>query len=105
MNNYLIPANTKKGTLIFGLFRKIDIIIFGTGIGITILALLIFQNFLVSTAATITCIAPAIITGLLVTPVPYYHNIMNVLIECYEFLSTRQKFIWKGWCISDGSEK
>ena len=35
MGRYLIPANTKKGTLIFGLFREGDLIIFGIGIGIT----------------------------------------------------------------------
>ena len=31
MNNYLIPANTKKSQLSFGLFNKVDLIILGIG--------------------------------------------------------------------------
>ena len=38
MKNYLIPANTKKSQLFFGLFNKYDLILFGTGIGISIAA-------------------------------------------------------------------
>ena len=33
-NTYLIPANTKKSMLIFGVFNTVDMIIFGVGIGI-----------------------------------------------------------------------
>ena len=44
-NNYLIPANANRGKLIMGLFRGIDFAIFGTGCGVTLLGLLIFQNF------------------------------------------------------------
>ncbi|MEG1495162.1 MAG: hypothetical protein RR406_02565 [Bacilli bacterium] len=105
MNNYLIPANTKRGTLIFGMFRPADLIIFGIGIGTTFLAIMIFQNLMNSTAITVACIAPAVISGVLVAPVPYYHNVLNVLVETYEFFTTRQKLIWKGWCYLDGTEK
>ena len=105
MNNYLIPANTKKGTLIFGLFRPIDLGIFGTGVGVTLIAILIFQNQLTSTAITVACLAPALICTILIAPVPYYHNVLNVLVEAYEFLTTRQRLIWKGWCYLDGKDK
>ncbi len=102
---YIIPANTKRGNLIFSIFRPIDLIIFGVGVGITFIAILIFQNSLSSTGLTVACIAPAIISAILVAPVPYYHNVMNVLIEGYEFFTTRQRLIWKGWCYLDGNKK
>ncbi len=102
---YLIPANTKRGTLIFGLFRPIDLGIFGTGVGITLLAILIFQNQLSNTMVAVACLAPALVCGLLVAPVPYYHNVLNVLVETYEFITTRQRLYWKGWCYLDGKDK
>ena len=36
---YLIPANTKKGQLIFGAFTMPDLILLGIGVGFTILLL------------------------------------------------------------------
>ncbi len=97
--NYLIPTNTKKSLLIFGLFTTFDLILFGTGIGITILLLMIVQaNSLLT--ATID-LAPAVITGFLVLPVPNYHNIRTVIQEIYRFYTIREKFVWKGWCVKD----
>ena len=55
-------------------------------------------------AVAIIAILPALITGLLVFPVPNYHNTLTVLIDLWEFLTTRQKFIWKGWCVKDGEK-
>ena len=43
-NGYLVPANAKKGTLIFNLFRPFDLILFGSGVGITLLMLMIFSE-------------------------------------------------------------
>lgn len=40
MNNYLIPANSKKSQLILGFFTPIDLILFGSGVGITLILLL-----------------------------------------------------------------
>lgn len=40
MNSYLIPANTKKSMLIFGLFTKFDLILFGIGVGLSLILLL-----------------------------------------------------------------
>ena len=39
MNNYLIPANSKSGQLILGLFRPIDIWILSIGIIISVFLL------------------------------------------------------------------
>ena len=97
--NYLIPANTKRGQLILGIFRPFDLILFGCGILITIILLAVMP--LSSTITTIFILSPAIITGFLVMPVPYYHNMLNIIIEMYEFLTNRQTYRWKGWCYKD----
>ena len=44
MNGALVPANTKKAMLIMGMLRPIDAIILGTGISISVILLLIFNN-------------------------------------------------------------
>ena len=56
---YLIPANTKKGQLIFGIFTGFDLIMFGTGVIVSVLLLLILgaQN----TVESIICLLPALI--------------------------------------------
>lgn len=103
MRNYLIPANTKKGKLIMGMFKPFDLVLFGTGILITFTFLAIMP--LSSTWVTILVLSPAAVTGFLVFPLPYYHNVLNVLIEMYEFLTNNQTYIWKGWCYRSGNKK
>lgn len=39
--NFLIPANTKKSMLIFGVFTTFDLILFGIGVGISIILLML----------------------------------------------------------------
>ena len=102
-NSYLIPANSKKSLMIFGLFYTFDLILFGTGVGITLLLLLILPIDQLPVA--IIAIMPALITGLLVFPVPNYHNILTVLIDLWNFVTTRQKYVWKGWCVKDEISK
>lgn len=104
MREYLIPANTKKGELIFGLFRPFDLILLGSGVGISLLLLMLIQ--LANTISVVLVLTPALICGFLVLPVPNYHNMLIVITEAFEFLSHRQKYIWKGWCaISDEKRK
>ncbi len=102
-DSYLIPANSKKSLMIFGLFYTFDLILFGTGVGITLLLLLILPIDQLPIA--IIAITPALITGLLVFPVPNYHNILTVLIDLWNFVTTRQKYVWKGWCVKDEISK
>ena len=102
-HQYLIPANTKKGKLILGWFRPFDLLLFGSGIFIT-LVLLAFMP-INSTWITILVLSPALITGFLVMPVPNYHNMLNVILEIYNFLTNRQTYRWKGWCYRDGNTK
>ena len=93
---YLVPANSKKGTLILNIFRRIDLMIFGIGISVSLL-LLMFLNSGNIFIVILSCM-PAAITGLLVVPLPNYHNVLVALQCIFEFYTERQKFIWKGWC-------
>ena len=96
---FLIPANTKKSMLIFGAFTTFDLILFAVGIGATLLMLVIISPNTLLTA--IIDLLPALICGFLVLPIPNYHNIRIVIQELYRFYTTRQRFIWKGWCVKD----
>ena len=102
MNEYLIPANSKKSMLYFGLFNKFDLLLFGSGIGVSLLLLAILPVDKLLWA--IIALTPGVITGVLVIPIPNYHNIRTIIKLAYEFYTTRQKFIWKGWCFNDGDE-
>ncbi|MBQ6539293.1 MAG: hypothetical protein IJL76_03335 [Bacilli bacterium] len=103
MNNYLIPANTKQGKLIMGLFKPIDLILFGTGILITLIMLAFAQNS--SLLFTILSLLPGLITAFLVVPIPNYHNILTIIIEMYEFITHNQTYKWRGWCVTNGASK
>lgn len=105
MNNdvYLIPANSKKSMMIFGMFYPFDLILFGTGLSVTLLLLMILP--LDSLIVSLIAISPGLITGLLVFPLPNYHNTLTVLIDVINFFTTRQKFVWKGWCVMDELKK
>ena len=106
MNGYLIPANANRGKLIFGFFRKIDLIIFGTGVGFTLILLLIFQSSLASLPVALAVLSPALITGFLVLPVPNQHNILVVLINIYKFFFVdRRRYVWRGWCCLNDEDK
>ena len=102
-NMFLIPANAKKSMLIFGLFNTLDLIVFGSGVGVSLILLLALpiEQFVFAAIA----LAPALITGFLVFPIPNYHNSLRFFMSLYTFLTTRQKFIWKGWCCRDGEEE
>lgn len=99
MNQFLIPANSKKSMLIFGLFNTVDLIIFGSGLGVTLLLLAIIGPS--ETLDTFIVLLPALITGLLVAPIPNYHNVRTAIKSVWQFFTLRQSFIWKGWCIKD----
>ena len=99
MNNYLIPANTKSGQLILGIFKPFDLILLGTGVLITLIFLMTFP--ISSNWQVIIVVLPGLISAFLVIPVPNYHNILTIIIEAYIFLTNRRRYIWKGWCVKD----
>lgn len=100
--NYLIPANTKRGKLILGFFKPVDLIIFGTGIAITLLLVVILP--MEQTLMAVLAISPALLTGMLVLPVAYYHNVRQLITEMFKYFTSRNRFVWKGWCFINESE-
>jgi len=103
MNQFLIPANSKKSMLIFGLFNVTDLIIFGVGVGVTLLLLPILpiNNWVWAMVA----IAPGLVSGFLVFPVANYHNVRTFIGSMISFLTNRRVYYWKGWCFSNGKEE
>ncbi len=103
MNSYLIPANSKKSMLKFGLFNNVDLIIFASGIVVSFLLMMILpvSNIIAGAIA----IAPGCICAFLVIPVPNYHNVRTFIKIAWEFYTTRQRYIWKGWCFEDGEKE
>lgn len=102
MNQYLIPANSKRSMLILGLFEKTDLIIFGTGIGITLFLLLILPRETMQDLLVI--FTPLMITGAMVLPVPNHRNMWQLTAHVYQFYSNRRKYYWKGWCVNYAEE-
>ncbi len=98
-NNFIIPANTKKSQLILGFFTPSDLIIFGTGVSLTIILLIFMQD--ASFWELVLILLPALITGFLVMPVPYYHNVLQLLSNIINFYKERRNYYWKGWCVID----
>ena len=96
MNGYLVPANAKKGTLIFNIFRPFDLIMFGTGALVSLLLLVIVDSN-ESILVLISCL-PVAVTGLLVVPIPYYHNVLCAIQSIYRFFIERRNYKWRGWC-------
>ena len=103
MNNYLIPANSKNGQLILGIFKPFDLWLLGIGV-LTSVIMLAFMP-VESLAMTIVVLTPGIISALLVFPIPNYHNTLTVIIEIYEYLTSRQQYRWKGWCYKEWLKK
>ena len=99
-NSYLIPANSKKSLLMFGAFNTVDLIIFGCGVGISFLLMMFLP--IDEFAIAVMAITPGMICGFLVLPIPNYHNVRTVLMNAWEFYTTRQRYIWRGWCFDNG---
>jgi len=102
-DNYLIPANVKRGQYIFGIFRPIDLIIFGVGLIVTLILVAVLP--MDNTWVAVLAITPGLICSLLVAPVAYYHNVLQLITEIYRFFSSRRMYVWKGWCFTDESNK
>ena len=95
---YLIPANTKRGQLIFGWFTGADLLIFGMGVLCSILLLLIIGTD--SALGGIICLLPGLICGFLVMPLPNYRNVRTFFKSMFEFYTGQRQYKWKGWCFN-----
>lgn len=102
MNQYIIPANSKKSALILGFFTPVDLIIFAVGCLITFFALALVKTAVFG--EMILIVSPALISAFLVAPVPNYHNVLQLLTNIIMFFINRRKYYWKGWCVTDGEE-
>ena len=103
MNNYLIPANAKKGQLIFNLFRYQDLLILlGGGLTTLILVFAIKGDGIIEMVIKLLPIGIAV---LLVMPIAYYHNVLVFLTEMFKYFTSQNVFRWKGWCATSGREE
>lgn len=97
---YLIAANSKRGQLIFNIFRPIDFGIACVGAGITLILFLIVQPD--SLLPGIITLLPLLTCAFLVMPIPNYHNVLCVLQNIYKFFFVeRNELVWRGWCAKD----
>ncbi|MBR3661143.1 MAG: hypothetical protein IKN63_04475 [Bacilli bacterium] len=100
-NQYLIPANTKKGGLILNIFMPIDLWIFGIGVGSTLLILILMSTLNhLDNLTSIVALVPGLVAVVLVFPFPNYHNIRTAIGEVIAFYTNRQRYVWRGWCSS-----
>ena len=99
-NGYLVPANTKKSTLIMNFMRPQDAILAGAGLIITVGLLLIPGNGDNTLLTLLSCL-PAIVCGILILPIPNYHNTLVALQSILRYYNERRNYIWRGWCIYD----
>ena len=97
MNQYLIPANSKKSKLIFGFFTERDLIVCGVGILMTVVLLVVLKD--PALWELILAIIPLLTAVTLVFPVAHYHNIMQLIINIFDFYTNPRKYYWKGWCV------
>ena len=96
-NLYLIPANAKRGNLIFNIFRSFDLILFGSGIMLSLVLLAMLDSS--NTLLVILACIPGCICSLLVVPIPNYHNVLCAIQSMIEFILSQKKYKWRGWCI------
>ena len=96
MNNYLIPANSKKGQLIFNVFREVDLAVLAVGIAVTIILAVAIDSDKI--LYTVLKLLPLGISVLLVVPVAYYHNVLVFIQEMFKYFTSQKVFKWKGWC-------
>ncbi len=102
MNNYLIPANSKRSMLIFGMFRPIDLAIFITG-GVGTF-LLIFINNPQDLTDIFIDLLPLIVCTTMVIPIPNQHNFWTLTVNAYSFITKQRDYRWRGWCRNYGEE-
>lgn len=66
----------------------------GVGLSLIILAIVPSGNLV----AVSLGILPGCVCGLLVFPIPNYHNVLCALCSIYRFYTERRRYVWRGWC-------
>ena len=103
MNQYLIPANSKKSRLIVGFFTPRDLVVGLIGGLLTLVMLVAFNN--PPFWLLLIAIMPLSISVILLFPVPNYHNVMQLLLNIFDYAIGRKKYYWKGWCVRDDANE
>lgn len=103
MNQYLVPANSKKSRLIFGFFTPRDLIVCGVGGLLTLVILVVLKD--PAMWELILAVLPLLTAATLVFPIANYHNVLQLLINIFSFMFNRKKYYWKGWCVKDGTNE
>ena len=66
------------------------------GAFISLMLLVIVQTD--DTVMIIISVLPVAVTGLLVIPIPNYHNVLCAIQSIFRFFIERRNYEWKGWC-------
>jgi len=103
MNNFLIPSNSKRSMLIFGLFRPIDLGIFIGGGVLTFM--LIFINVPEDLTDIFIDLLPLLVASAMIAPVPNQMNVWSFTVNIYSFLVHQRNYRWRGWCKSYGKQE
>ena len=99
MQEYIMPANSKKSRLILGMFTIKDIVVLSIGLPISAILLIAFKSlgFWMLVVGAI----PGLTAVLLVMPVPHYHNVLQLIINIFTYYTGRKKYEWKGWTVTN----
>ena len=100
---FLIPANSKKSALILGLFKPLDLVILSIGVVISFILMLSLP--IEQMTYTLIALFPGVFCVFLVFPLAYYHNVRTFIGIFIKFITSRQKYVWKGWCYKDEINK
>lgn len=103
MNQFLIPANSKRSMLILGLFTPVDMIIVAIGGAITLVLLMVINAETLQDIGII--LTPLLISAAMVSPVPNHRNVWNLTANIYGYFSKRRTYYWKGWCMTHVEEE
>lgn len=97
--DYLIPANSKRGMLILSVYRPIDlaIVLIGGVITFTLFLALGADSF----GLVIIELMPILISAFLTLPIPNYHNTLILIREIISYIQSKKRLPWKGWCVYD----
>ena len=102
MNQYLIPANSKRSMLILSLFTPVDLIIVGVGGFIT--TILLFLIHVETTTDIMIVLTPLLISAAMVVPVPNHRNVWQLTANILGYFTNQRKYRWRGWCMLHGEE-
>lgn len=100
---FYAPKNFKKGKLIGGIYRPIDLMILIGGLAISFLAELIYMTVTkdINAFIFILLLIPVGIAILLTAPLGVYHNVLQACSIWFKFQLQQKNYKWEGICLTD----